>query len=66
MCINYTTMYVVRLYSLKIKGRMVLMRDVNLKVEGAENEEGRTPSIWDTFAHEGRTSYSSFPLFIFS
>lgn len=23
------------------------------KVEGAANEDGRTPSIWDTFAHAG-------------
>ncbi|PON55270.1 Glycoside hydrolase [Parasponia andersonii] len=26
---------------------------INLKVEGAANEDGRTPSIWDTFAHAG-------------
>ncbi|XP_031264389.1 beta-glucosidase 11-like [Pistacia vera] len=24
------------------------------QVEGAANEDGRTPSIWDTFAHEGK------------
>ena len=24
------------------------------QVEGAWNEDGRTPSIWDKFAHEGR------------
>jgi beta-glucosidase len=23
------------------------------QVEGAANEDGRTPSIWDTFAHAG-------------
>ncbi|KAG6479071.1 hypothetical protein ZIOFF_062527 [Zingiber officinale] len=26
-----------------------------MKVEGAATEGGRTPCIWDTFAHEGRT-----------
>lgn len=27
---------------------------MNRKVEGAANEDGRSPSIWDTFTHEGQ------------
>lgn len=31
-----------------------------IKVEGAANQDGRTPSIWDTFAHAGHLLSSSF------
>jgi len=31
-------------------------------VEGAANEDGRSPSIWDTFAHAGSFLHSSFSL----
>lgn len=37
-----------------------------LKVEGAANEDGRSPSIWDTFAHAGKFPlYSHLPLTFF-
>ena len=31
----------------------VLYLYIRMKVEGAAFEDGRTPSIWDTFAHSG-------------
>lgn len=35
------------------------------QVEGAANEDGRTPSVWDTFAHQGQFLSSSFFLCIY-
>ncbi|CAK8572793.1 unnamed protein product [Lathyrus sativus] len=35
------------------------------QVEGAANEDGRTPSIWDTFAHAGSVITSIRLFFMF-
>ena len=37
-----------------LKLRTYISIDIKKKVEGAANKDGRTPSIWDTYAHAGQ------------
>ena len=37
-----------------LKFRTYISIDIKKKVEGAANKDGRTPSIWDTYAHAGQ------------
>jgi hypothetical protein len=34
------------------------LKNYTLKIEGAADQDGRAPSIWDTFAHAGMLFFS--------